>query len=132
MNASDLRTLVLSAALTITLGLLLVDTVIVHRNTNHIKALQQQIDRRSRRRDLQQQADIASIRQLDYRLCVRINDTRGIQILDLHQDHANTRLVADLPMYECDRTIQDGVRLMTASEQAAYLRLLVTGKNPGP
>jgi hypothetical protein len=64
---------------------------------------------------------------------VRVNDTRGVVILSLLHDHyALPALTGDLPMYECDPTIEDGVKIMTAAEQAAYLRLLARGKKPGP
>jgi hypothetical protein len=133
VDSGDLRRLLWSAMLAILFCVLLADTVRVGVNAASIAAAQRRADRASRARDRVQQTDIAQIRALDYRICVRINDTRGVLILALAHDHdALPALVADLPMYECENTIQDGVTLMTASEQAAYLRLLRAGKNPGP
>ena len=105
-------------ALAVVLAVVAWDTVIVYNNRDSIA---------------QRRAEIQTIRNLDYRVCVRIDDTRGIQLLVLrHTHYATPALVNDLVMYECDPRIADGVTIMTAKEQAAYLRMLLQGKKPGP
>jgi mRNA-degrading endonuclease RelE of RelBE toxin-antitoxin system len=125
--------MVIVGALSLLLCVVGADTIFVARNREYIKSLQTGEQRARVQADRIEQNELTSIRVLDYRLCVRINDTRGVVVITTASAHVSRpHLVSDLPLYNCEPGINDGARLLTPAQDAAYLRLLERGKPIGP
>jgi hypothetical protein len=82
-------------------------------------------------------SDIDLIKKLNYKVCVRINDIRGVERLILAHyptptKHESIVLASDLPMYVCKPYFTDGAKIFTPAQEKAYIETLVKGKKPGP
>jgi hypothetical protein len=108
------------------------DTLFVVENRDSIRKQEESSDQRSRRRDAQQVATLATEAELGYKLCVRVNDTRGVVIITTAAARVSKRpLRNDLPLYQCKPGDSKTV-ILTPAQQTAYLNLLRRGKAPGP
>ena len=115
------------------------DTIVVYRNRDYItesQAAQNQSLRDAMRSQARTEANLQLIRVLNYKVCVRINDTRGVLILQILHERkahiASAPLIADLPLYACNPSYADGASILSPAKTRAYLALLAHGKKPGP
>lgn len=123
----------LGVIVAMTSGVALYDAQRISNNQNTIKADAAASLIQLHKTDAEEQRQLDTIRKLDYRFCVRINDTRGVTLIRLRViPGGSSKLASDLPMYQCNQTIEDGTTLMTPKQISAYLRLLERGKKPGP